>query len=353
MFAAPALCATREARDPLRAASLFRVGLGVYREISTEKGAAILARAVELDPDNALYAIYLADALYMAGERRPANEVAAGTSKLLRNEGLRHLFKGKRAQLKDDNETALYEFRESLICEPTPEAFYELASLEIRRGELEAANLDLTVGLKQFPNDYYLHNLRGTVRHQQKRYAEAIESFNAAIEDNSSLPFARVNRGLAYYEQGDYDKAIADYDAVLSVYADQDRAKFLKALALEKTKRYGAARQILDELAKEHADDPALWLAQGWLYYKTDKVRQGEKLLLKYVEEMPDDPEGHYKLATLYAGRRKSRSAFTKLRRALELDHAQTLKWIRADAEWDRYRDTRKFKALLDETKPN
>ena len=76
---------------------------------------------------------------------------------------------------------------------------------------------------------------------------------------------------------------------------------------------------------------------------------------IKYrdVEAMPDDPAGHYKLATLYAGRRKSGSAFMKLRRALELNHAQTLQWIRADMEWDRYRDTRKFKALLDDTKPN
>jgi hypothetical protein len=27
------------------------------------------------------------------------------------------------------------------------------------------------------------------------------------------------------------------------------------------------------------------------------------------------------------------------------------MEWIRANAEWNRYRDTRKFKALLDDTK--
>jgi predicted Zn-dependent protease len=352
VLSAPALGATAESPDPGKAASLFRVGLGVYREISAKKGAEILARAVELDPSNALYAIYLADALYMAGDRPGGNEAAAEVSKLVRNEAWLHLFKGKRAQLKRDEETALYEFRESLLCEPTPYAFYELAGLEINRGELDAAELDLAIGLKHFPDDYYLHNLRGSVYHERGKYTEAIESFTTAMEDNSTLPFARINRGLAYYEKGDYDKAIADYDAVLTAYPDQDRAKFLKALALEKIKRYGAAREIVDGLAKDYADDPALWLVQGWLYYKTDKVREGEKLLLRYAKEKPDDPEGHYKLATLYAGQRKSRSAFMKLRRALELDYEQTLKWMRADVEWDRYRDSRSFRALLDETKP-
>ncbi len=340
-------------RDPqAEAADLFRVGLGVYREIAPPKGAAILARAVKLDPKNALYAIYLADAMYLSGDRSGGNEVAAEIPKLLRDQDLLYFYKGMRARLKEDEEAALFNFRESLVLKATAHAFYELAALEIRQGDLEAADLDLAIGLKRFPDDYYLHNLRGTVRHQQERYAEAIESFNAAIKSNPSLPWARINRGLSHYKRAEYDKALKDYEAVLSVYPDQDRAEFFKALALEKTKRYGAARDIIDELAKAHPDDPALWLVQGWLYYKTDKVREGEKLLLKYVKERPDDAEGHYKLATLYAGRRKSRSAFAKLRRALELDYAQTLQWIRADAEWDRYRDSRKFKAFLDETKP-
>ena len=338
----------------VEAADLFRLGLGVYREISAEDGAAILAKAVELDPENALYAIYLSEALYRAGavERRESSEVAAEIAKLIRDEDLLYFHKGKRAQLRGDVEDALYNYRESLVYKPSPHVFYELAALEIAQGDIKSADLDVTIALQHFPNDYFLHNLRGTIRHEQGRYAEAVEAYTKAIENNSTLPDARINRGHTYYKQGEYDKALKDCEAVLSVYADHERARYLKALVLERLKRYGAAREIIDKLVEAHPLDPSLWLVQGWLYYKTDKVRDGERILTKYIEEMPDDPEGHYKLATLYAGRRKSRSAFAKLRRALELNYAQTNLWIRGDMEWDRYRDTRKFKALLDDTKP-
>ncbi len=336
------------------AARLFRVGLGVYREISAEDGAAILAKAVELEPGNALYAIYLSDALYRSGvdERRAAGELAAEVSKLIRDDDLLYLYKGKRAQMRGDVEDALYNYRESLLHMPSPHAFYELAALEIAEGDIASADVDVTIALQHFPDDYFLQNLRGTIRHEQGRYAEAIEAFNKAIEANPALPEARVNRGHAYYQSGEYDKALKDCEAVLSVYPDRERAKYVKALALEGLKRYGAAREIIDTLVEAHPDEARLWLVQGWLYYKTGKARDAERILKKYVAEMPDDPEGHYKLATLYAGRRKSGPAFMKLRRALELNYALTLQRMRADMEWDRYRDTRKFKALLDETKP-
>jgi len=341
--------AAGEGSPEVEAQDVFRVGLGVYREIAPDKGAAILAKAVELDPQNALYAIYLADALYLSGDRNGSNEVASEIPKLLRDQALLYFYKGKRAQIKDDEETALFNFRESLIIEPSTHAFYELAALEIKRDELQAAETDLAIGLKLYPNDYYLNNLRGSVRYRQGRYTEAIELFETAIENNPALPWARINRGLTLHMKGEHEKAIEEFDAVLSVYPDQDRAKFFKALALEKMKRYGAARAIIDELAEASPLDASLWLVQGWLYYKTDKVRQGETILKKYVEQCPDDAEGHYKLAALYAGRRKRREAFARLRRALELNRVDTLLWIRADAEWDRYRDTKNFKALLKE----
>ena len=347
MLVGPAVAVEIDAQAEAR--NVFRVGLGVYREISPAKGAAILAKAVELDPTNALYAIYLSDALYACGDRNASNEVASEIPSLMRGEALGYFHKGKRAQLRGDDEAALFNFRESLVVGPSAHAFYELVALEIKQGELQAAETDLGIGLKLYPHDYYLHNLLGSVRHEQGRYAEAIASFEEAIEDNPALPWARINRGLTYHKKGDYDKALEDFDAVLSVYPDQDRGRFFKALTLEKMKRYGAARTIIDELAKANPLDASLWLVQGWLYYKTDKVRQGEAILKKYVQQEPDDPEGHYKLATLYAGRRKTRDALARLRRALELNRVQTLRWIRADAEWDHYRDSRKFKALLEE----
>ena len=338
--------------SPSQAAECFRTGLGVYREISVEKGVGLLTKAHELEPGNVLYAIYLSDALYASGERNKANELAADVSKTLRDAYLVHFFTAKRAQLKEDTDTALYEFRESLIQQPTECAFYELAAIEIDQGDLENAALDLDIALKRFPDDYYLNNLRGTVWFRQHKHDEAIASFNEAVRADTSLPFARINRGLTYYEQGEYERALKDYDAVLSVYPDIERARFLKALALERMKKYGAAREIIDELATARPDDPVLWLAQGWLDYKTDKVREGEALLVRYVQTKPDDAEGHYKLATLYAGRRKSSEALAQLRRALELDYARTTAWLRTDAEWDRYRDAKSFKTLLDETKP-
>ncbi|MBN1919424.1 MAG: tetratricopeptide repeat protein [Verrucomicrobia bacterium] len=334
------------------AARYFRVGLGVYREISVEKGTQLLTKAHELDKENALYSIYLSDALHATGDRNKANELANEVTKTLREAHMRHFFTAKRALLKDDAETALYEFRESLILQPTAYAFYELAEIEIGRGDLENATLDLDIALKRFPDDYFLNNQRGTVWFMVGKHDEAIASFTAAVRADTSLPFARINRGLAYYELGEYDRALKDYDAVLSVYPDIERARFLKALALERTRKYGAAREIIDALTLAHPDDPGLWLAQGWLDYKTDKVREGEELLIKYVQTKPDDAEGHYKLATLYAGRRKTSDALAKLRRALELDYERTTARLPGDAEWDHYRDTKAFKALLGATSP-
>ena len=63
-----------------------------------------------------------------------------------------------------------------------------------------------------------------------RKFNQAIEFLNKAIELNPNYIQAYFNRGETYSKIKDYDKAINDYTKVLKLNPDHNRANYLRGL---------------------------------------------------------------------------------------------------------------------------
>jgi tetratricopeptide (TPR) repeat protein len=75
------------------------------------------------------------------------------------------------------------------------------------------------------------YNNRGLAYHAKEDYDKAIEDANKAIELLPNSASVYNNRGYAYNDKGDYDKAIADFDKALQLNSEFAKAYYNRGLA--------------------------------------------------------------------------------------------------------------------------
>ena len=101
-----------------------------------------------------------------------------------------------------------------------PEAYYEMALLQYKKGNIIEAENDLDIALSIDPGFAHAYNLRGGIYRSIGNLDLAIEEYNLAIGyDDSYAPYY-YNRAQAEAEKGDYASAIADYSEALMKYSD-------------------------------------------------------------------------------------------------------------------------------------
>jgi tetratricopeptide (TPR) repeat protein len=97
------------------------------------------------------------------------------------------------------------------------------AALTWRQTRSWADSASLTAqSLKVMPGNFYALNDLGTQQVDAGRYAEAIETFRAALASPPEYPRARFNLGVTYYLSGQYEEAIPQLDRAV-----QDAAALL------------------------------------------------------------------------------------------------------------------------------
>ncbi len=136
------------------------------------------------------------------------------------------------------------------------------------RGEYERAVREYDEGLRLAPDRKRSYVARGYCLFQLKRYAQAIESLDKAIERDNGLVTAYRYRGLAQAALGRHDSAIKDYDKGLELapqYAEMhlDRAASYEAIGeKEKGKKdreqYQTIMSSKDEASKMDTEDAEL-----------------------------------------------------------------------------------------------
>ena len=86
------------------------------------------------------------------------------------------------------------------------------ATMQVQRGELDAARLDLekakNAGLEK--HDYLIG--RGQLHCARKAFAEALADCDEAIRCSPNNPIGFLTRGYVRYVSNDLDRAIKDFD---------------------------------------------------------------------------------------------------------------------------------------------
>ena len=110
---------------------------------------------------------------------------------------------------------------------------YVLASYFRNQKKPEAALDMIAYCLAHEPleDDAWAHNLWGVILTDQSEYDEAIEKYQAALEENPEFDLSLNNRGVAWLLKGKHDRAIEDFTDALRLKPDNSEVLNNRGLA--------------------------------------------------------------------------------------------------------------------------
>jgi tetratricopeptide (TPR) repeat protein len=185
------------------------------------------------------------------------------------------------------------------------------------------------IALNSFRAYYYY----GLALSASRRYDDAVEMLEVALDLEPEDLQALVALGNAQLKLGDIDEARAGYARALKL-----RPAY--APALDGTARTYEA-QANDDKALDYYRQTILsdkgyapaYTHLGDLYMRNGRVREAVRLLEEAVTIRPDFAEGYNRLAVAYGRLEMHNEAVATIRKAIELDpsdpyHLQTLGWL-------------------------
>jgi tetratricopeptide (TPR) repeat protein len=130
---------------------------------------------------------------------------------------------------------------------------------------------------------------KGELLRLARRYEDAMEVFNTALEivpGNSDLLYARA---LVAERLGRIDQLEADLKVILKT--EPDNAHALNALGFtlaDQTERYEEAYGYLKRAIEIMPEDPAIIDSLGWVYYRMGNYDEAVRLLRKALSRFDD-----------------------------------------------------------------
>lgn len=221
---------------------------------------------------------------------------------------------------------------------PTSEDNYENAVEAFQQGRVADAEQLLRAGLKAQPRDARTLDLLGVVLDAQKRYDEALRSYQQALALAPRSASLLNNLGNHYLAQGDLDQARAAFLKAVALdpslsnanlhlaqmslaekegnkalhYVDrlpkeeqeQSEVQLLRAQALELSGQHEAARDTLAQLESRFSGDPRLAFSVGLMYVDWKLYAEAERAFAHTLNAAPGNFDVLYNLglAAMRAG---------------------------------------------------
>ncbi|MEM1414699.1 MAG: tetratricopeptide repeat protein, partial [Myxococcota bacterium] len=180
--------------------------------------------------------------------------------------------------------TILAEARENVRM--TARVHRQLGELELRRGNLGAAERELREAVRLDGNDPVARFALGQVRRRQGALDEAGALFDALAEADPSYPGLALERGRLFEAQGQAERAVQEYTRA----------------------------------AQQSPDDFDLLLRLGGAQLAAGNLEAAEETLRRVQEERPESAEAEYFMGRVAYARGENTTALTRLARAVSLD---------------------------------
>jgi Flp pilus assembly protein TadD len=327
-----ALCAAaagREDEAELAADDFREYALELLRARQAEKAAALLQYALGYYPlDVALNLLYL-DVLREEGLEIIGRILYQDASERFADEPIMLYALGRMAE--DDAESRVYYEGALAADEGFTPARVGLAELAYRRGDLDAARLELDRALAQNRDDWRPYALRGELFMAQGEVEDALRDFKRALDDDPYAPATHAAFGDAYLIAGDADAARDEYREAIA-WCD-DRGEYYLGL--------GKAQEALGEIdAARLAYAAAASLASGNLTVAVEGRKAAGRLAFQAGDMVeatdhiiwaamfaPDDAELHAYVGGLYAHVGKLAEAAAEFAHATKLEPDDGFYW--------------------------
>jgi Tfp pilus assembly protein PilF len=167
------------------------------------------------------------------------------------------------------------------------------------------------------------YNADGLHLYRQGAYAQAAESFEAALALAPDDPSLLYNTAQSHDRAGDAARAERHYTACLQRDANHGAARHgLAALMVRTGRQDEAARMVEDWLSREPERADA-YAVDGWLWHQAGDLPRAQARLHQALERDPHNARALVELGLVYEALRRPERALVLYERALARDPNQ------------------------------
>ncbi|MEA5565707.1 CHAT domain-containing protein [Anabaena sp. UHCC 0399] len=179
--------------------------------------------------------------------------------------------------------------------------------------------------------------------------AEAIASYEQAIQLNPHSHEYWFNRGLTLFHLERLTEAIASYDQAIALKPDYYKAWYNRGGTLGQLGLFEEAIASFQQAIAIHPDNPEVWASKGWAELKTGQITEAIASYDQSLQLEPQDAENWYYRGIALSVNEQNQAAIASYNNALEIqpdfheawiDRGVVLfnlkQWSEAIASWDK-----------------
>ena len=181
-----------------------------------------------------------------------------------------------------------------------------LAAKELEKGNFSKARHIYNAILQQQPNHPIakeglrkLYNILGLTLHKLGKLAEAVQSYNKAIQLKPDFVEAYSNRGNTLQEQGKFKEAVESFNKAIQLKPDFVEAYYNRGNALKLQSRLHEAIQSLDKAIQLKPDFIEAHCNRGSILQVQGRFQEAIESFSKAIQLKPDFAEVYYNLSKI------------------------------------------------------
>ena len=304
------------------AASMLRQRFVVGRDPNDlEEATGLLEKALEVSDQNPLVHRQLALLSIEAGRLEEAERALEAVERLDPGDATYYAHRSMLLERQGHSDEALASMREAVERQGSSERWMDLAMMEYRQGNFEAARSAADAALARDPEDYGVLSRSAEIELAGGSLERAAELFEALVErarGESEL----TNLGVVYLLLERLDDAIRLFEEALELAPTSPYARLnlADALALRGDAEAAAEyyRQTLERIEADPDPDHLLTVgAQALAHLGRNEEAVGA--VQRAIRLEPDNPQTQFEAAVVYVVVGERTSALLHARRALEL----------------------------------
>ena len=236
-----------------------------------------------------------------------------------------HITLGRALRQKGYFQEALREYEKAIEGgEANAEVLQAMLELYLLQRDTGAAIATADRFAREFSPTAKTWNGRGVALQLEGRHAEAEDSYNRALDVDSSYAFAENNLGVLRWHKGDTKGAINSFRRALQAATPPVEARLNLALGLFKRKHTELALEAYRQVLSAAPEHPVAWNGVGLILVELNKYADARNAFARAIQANPDFAEAHYNLSFTLSNLGDFSSALRETKRALSLDPMYT-----------------------------
>ncbi len=218
---------------------LHNAGLAAFQAGRAAEGAALLAKAMARDPDNAALRNNYGVVLDALGRHAEAVDLFDRAVALKSDYPEAYFNRGNAQQAQGAFGNAEASYTKALTLRPSyAEARNGRGNARRAQADAAAALTDFDVAIALQPRNAIFHNNRGNALKDLRRFDDALQAYDRAIALAPALADAHFNRGNILQDLKRFVEALASYDQALALNPGKITAHINRGNALRHLERF-------------------------------------------------------------------------------------------------------------------